>query len=189
MTDPARATPFAPPTGQSGPPAPADSLQEPNTAQQPGAGGAESAGSKPTPNLSGRAITLIAVGAVAALLLAGAGVYTAFRTSTAASTLVQRKSPLESANEECGSTHAGDAVLGDGGRTLILHGAGEKSRGLSFSKLECYWSELKMPDSVRQEVLATRALDGRQSGEWDQLRASWSYHPDSGLQMVITVTD
>jgi hypothetical protein len=33
----------------------------------------------------------------------------------------------------------------------------------------------------------TRALDGMQDASWDDLSASWTYHPDAGLD--ITVTD
>jgi len=31
----------------------------------------------------------------------------------------------------------------------------------------------------------TRALDGTQSDTWDGLQASWSYHPDSGINLLI----
>lgn len=188
MTDPTHATPTEQPTDQYELPR-ATSAQELDPADLHEAGAPKSVESKPSLALNGRSVALIAAGAMAALLLAGAGIYTAFQASPISSPLAERKSPLTLAKEKCGSSLAGDAVLGDEGRTLTLHGAGKESSGLSFSALECYWSELKMSDSVRAEVLATRALDGRQSGDWDDIHASWSYHPDSGLQMVITVTD
>jgi hypothetical protein len=42
-----------------------------------------------------------------------------------------------------------------------------------------------MPVSVSEQVWATRALDGRVQETWPGYTASWTYHPDSGLQMVI----
>ncbi|MFG3604343.1 hypothetical protein [Micromonospora chersina] len=188
MTDPTHAIPTEQPTDQCELPR-AASTQEVGAAGLQETGERKSVESKPPLTLNRRSITLIAAGAVAALLLAGAGIYTALQGSPISSPLVEQKSPVALAKEKCGSSLADDAVLGDEGRTLTLHGTGKESSGLSFSTLECYWSELKMPDSVRAEVLATRALDGRQSGDWDDIHASWSYHPDSGLQMVITVTD
>ncbi|MFC8616579.1 hypothetical protein ACFT9M_09205 [Micromonospora purpureochromogenes] len=121
---------------------------------------------------------LIAVAGAAALVLVGVGVLWAMGADD---------TPFASARDKCGSgTLAGEAELGDQGRTLTLRGRGKESTGLSYSTLECYWSELDMPDSVKAEVEATRALDGRQSGDWGDIHASWSYHPDSGLQMVLT---
>lgn len=34
----------------------------------------------------------------------------------------------------------------------------------------------------------TRALDGTQHGTWGNISASWTYHPDSGLDAVLTET-
>ncbi|MBM0229378.1 MULTISPECIES: hypothetical protein [Micromonospora] len=145
---------------------------------------------RPAPALNGRTILLIAAGALVALMVAGTGLFLALsEKNPVPSPLVEKKSPFVLAKEKCGSTIGSDVELGDEGRTLTLHGDGEESSGLSFDKLECYWSELKMPDSVKEELLATRALDGRQSGDWDGVHASWSYHPDNGLQMVFTLSD
>lgn len=99
------------------------------------------------------------------------------------------ETPFETARGRCGTAVPNGARVGDEGASLTLRSAGEKSEGLTFDQLECYWSMLKMPDSVRAEVGATRALDGRRSADWDGIRASWSYHPDSGVQMVFTLAD
>lgn len=31
----------------------------------------------------------------------------------------------------------------------------------------------------------TRALDGQQTADWDGFTASWGYHPDTGLDVVV----
>lgn len=33
------------------------------------------------------------------------------------------------------------------------------------------------------------ALEGRQDAEWDNYSASWGYHPDSGLDIVVEIND
>jgi hypothetical protein len=42
-----------------------------------------------------------------------------------------------------------------------------------------------MPDSIDSRIGSKRALDGRQTATWDGFSASWGYHPDSGLDIVI----
>ncbi|RKN47714.1 hypothetical protein [Micromonospora endolithica] len=130
-----------------------------------------------------------AVGA-ATVVLAVVGVVAATRDRDGQATPAEEtKTPLVVADERCRSTSTGGAKLGDEGRTLTLRGQGKESIGLGYSTLECYWSALGMPDSVKAEVGPTRALDGRRSGDWAGYHASWSYHPDSGLQMVLTLPD
>jgi hypothetical protein len=35
----------------------------------------------------------------------------------------------------------------------------------------------------------TRALDGMQTASWGNYEASWTYHPDEGLDVVVTEAD
>ncbi|MER7459889.1 hypothetical protein [Micromonospora sp. NPDC126480] len=126
------------------------------------------------------ALLFIGVGGAAALLSGD---------SEADGKAVAKQSELAAAREECSPGDTRYAELGDEGRTLTLHGAGEEDAGLSYSVLLCYWRALDVPDAIVSEIGATRALDGRQTGEWDKMRASWSYHPDHGLQMVLTIDD
>ncbi|MER7333529.1 MULTISPECIES: hypothetical protein [unclassified Micromonospora] len=158
-------------------PMPAHHSQEPCESSQPGMPFIPE--TWPTQPRRRRRRVLIVVAAVALALLA----------TGIAFTLVNRQSPLEAARQTCGAASDDYARLGDDGSTLTLRSLGKETSGLSLDQLECYWSALEMPDSVRAEVEATRALDGRRSGEWDEIRASWSYHPDSGVQMVFTLAD
>lgn len=103
--------------------------------------------------------------------------------------LIKRDSPLEAAREACGAGRDDWAILGDDGKSLTLRSVGKERSGLKIEQLQCYWTELDVPDAVVAEVTATRALDGRQSGEWNDMKASWIYHPDDGLQMIITTSD
>jgi hypothetical protein len=136
-----------------------------------------------------RKALLVAVGAATAVLLLGVGIAATLRggESPADGPAQKKQSRLAAASEQCSSSAS--ARLGDDDRTLTLRGNGKESAGLAYNVLECFWRALDVPDSVVAEIEATRALDGRQTGDWDGMHASWSYHPDSGLQMVITLTD
>ncbi|MFE9914122.1 hypothetical protein ACFYPG_03100 [Micromonospora sp. NPDC005553] len=100
--------------------------------------------------------------------------------------LMQRDSPLEAARQACGAGREDWAMLGDDGNSVTLRSVGKERTGLKLEQLQCYLTELKVPDAVIAEIEGTRALDGRQSGEWEDMSASWIYHPDDGLQMIIT---
>ncbi|WP_181062313.1 MULTISPECIES: hypothetical protein [unclassified Pseudoclavibacter] len=50
-------------------------------------------------------------------------------------------------------------------------------------------SSLDVPASTVSKIEQTRALDGRQDDSWDDLEASWTYHPDDGLNIVFEYED
>ncbi|MEU4473536.1 hypothetical protein [Micromonospora sp. NPDC023888] len=122
-------------------------------------------------------------------LIAASAVVILLAVSMSILVLMQRDSPLEAARQACGAGREDWAMLGDDGSSLTLQSVGEERTGLKLEQLQCYWTELKVPDAVIAEIEGTRALDGRQSGEWEDMDASWIYHPDNGLQMIITLSD
>lgn len=42
---------------------------------------------------------------------------------------------------------------------------------------------------VLDKMGATRSLDGRQADDWNGIGASWSYHPDDGLHVILELTE
>ena len=92
-------------------------------------------------------------------------------------------STLAEAHRTCGSLGS----LTDGGRTLYLDMKGEElgSGRLTWDEVLCYLIALEAPDYVLRHMESTRALDGRQSATWGQFEASWTYHPDDGLDVLI----
>lgn len=44
--------------------------------------------------------------------------------------------------------------------------------------------ELGLPDSLYERMVSTRAMDGTQSSEYDNVDVSWTYHPDNGLKVI-----
>jgi len=99
-------------------------------------------------------------------------------------------SRLEAAVIACELEGNADARLGDEGTTLTLdmEGESEDDTGtLSFDEVFCVLEGLDVPDRVTALMGETRSLDGRQTGDWDDVSASWGYHPDDGLDVILTV--
>jgi hypothetical protein len=103
-----------------------------------------------------------------------------------------KKTPFEDALGACevpDSTFFPElgASIKDDGKTLILNHKGEEEKlGLSIDDFACVLLKLELPSSITAKMDSTRAMDGRQSGSWDDFEISWAYHPDDGLDTIIT---
>lgn len=73
--------------------------------------------------------------------------------------------------------------LSDGGRTLTISNSDSGDHEI----LTCICNAVDMPNSVRQKINNTRALDGTLTDTWDDVTATWTYHPDDGINMVLEV--
>lgn len=62
----------------------------------------------------------------------------------------------------------------------------DEELGGEYSQVICLLDELEAPGRLQAEIENTRALDGRRDFDWDGWAASWSYHPDTGLNLVLT---
>ncbi|CEA09216.1 hypothetical protein BN1051_02583 [Arthrobacter saudimassiliensis] len=81
--------------------------------------------------------------------------------------------------------------LGDAGQSLTMDSQGTDywSVGAEWADIDCVLRKLDVPDSVLSRMDNTRALDGRQTAQWGSLTASWGYHPDSGINIVIELVE
>ena len=59
----------------------------------------------------------------------------------------------------------------------------------ALSKIKYINSDLGFSSSVYQEILETRALDGRQTESNDKYTVTWTYHPDDGLEVMYKIND
>ena len=148
--------------------------------------------SPPPPRRSRTGVVVsILVTAAVALAVGTAGGYAVGSgkavAAASASASATRSTLFSSAVSSCGSP-AG-TQLGDGGRTLMLHTRGTKQRssGMSVQDLRCILKKLGASDAVISRMSATRAIDGMQDGRWDGISASWTYHPDDGLNITLTM--
>lgn len=134
-----------------------------------------------------------AVAILIVVALAGCGSSSQVESSPAATTS-PTQSPtatvtiLEMAAGRCGLSPLHGATIGDAGRTLTIDGLGEEDAdGVDIDGIRCLLDVTEASDAVRSEIQQTRALDGRQQGTWGDIEASWAYHPDSGIEMVLTL--
>lgn len=94
--------------------------------------------------------------------------------------------PLEEAFATCDEA----GRIADEGHTLIVDTKGDDdATGDSFVDLACLLTELDAPSSVTAHMDSTRALDGMQTTNWDKFDARWTYHPDRGMGLTITLAD
>jgi len=88
--------------------------------------------------------------------------------------------------KSCADRWAYGGAVSDGGKTLTFDMKGEDGtdgRG-TINGLQCVLDAVAAPDYIQQQMMKTRALDGRQSASWSGITASWTYHPDHGLDVI-----
>ncbi|WP_353508386.1 hypothetical protein [Intrasporangium sp.] len=86
------------------------------------------------------------------------------------------------------STCATPGTLADSGATLILDGTGKEDwSGDQLDAIDCVLRALSMPAAVEAHINSTRALDGMQNDTWNDISARWTYHPDAGLDITLTL--
>lgn len=85
----------------------------------------------------------------------------------------------------CELNNAKGISIMDGGKSLEIKTAGKLSTGVSTADLACVLGDLNTPQSIIARMDSTRALDGTQNGTWAEFIASWTHHPDRGLNIVI----
>jgi hypothetical protein len=101
-------------------------------------------------------------------------------------TLFNAPSPLAETSTTCDA-----GILADDDHTLVVDMAGEDtSTGIeTFDGVLCVLDDLDAPQALVARMESTRALDGMQSATWSSYEVTWTYHPDDGLDLIITYTD
>ena len=129
----------------------------------------------------------IRVGAVSLAIGLVAGVVGSLLVASVAGGVgsIAAGSPMADAAATCEVETNPWITVGDEGRSISMQSEGEEAAGANFEDLACVLLELDTPDSVINRIDSTRALDGRQTGTWEDFSASWGYHPDNGLDIVI----
>ena len=122
-------------------------------------------------------------GAARVAALAQASAQASAKSATAA-----KRAVLTGAVSSCKLMLAPGIELGDGGTTLTFDVKGdEELTGASYEDVVCIFGALKMPSNVSSHVDQTTSLDGRQEEKWAGITMAWTYHPDRGLDGVLTV--
>lgn len=92
--------------------------------------------------------------------------------------------PLYDAVAGCDVTGEPGAEVLDDGTALAINALGDD--GIDLEAVACLLVALDMPGAVVEQMDRTRALDGTQEADWDDMAASWTYHPDAGLNVLVT---
>jgi hypothetical protein len=95
---------------------------------------------------------------------------------------------LADARDFCVGEDAAGVELSDGGLTLVIDSKGEEdATGLSAFEAWCLLAALDLPTSARSHIEQTTSMDGRQSETWNGITFAWSYHPNRGMDGVLTI--
>lgn len=117
-------------------------------------------------------IALIALPVVAIVLTVGVAIW------------LTTDDALATAADKCEVDGAPEIVrLGDEGDSLTVAASGQASQTSMASA--CVLNELDAPDSMIAKIVETSAAQGRQEDAWDSWKASWTFHPDDGLQLIV----
>lgn len=92
---------------------------------------------------------------------------------------------ITGAVEECGLSEAVGVTVMDEGRSVTLQTEGKETYGAAYDEVVCVLDGLDMPESVKSRMTSTRSLDGMQEGTWPGYAATWNYHPDDGLHIIV----
>jgi hypothetical protein len=77
----------------------------------------------------------------------------------------------------------------DEGTSIIVDGVPDSGDVAdSIDDTVCILNEIDVPSYVITQMESTTSLMGRQTASWDDIEASWSYHPDNGLDIVLVDT-
>ena len=76
----------------------------------------------------------------------------------------------------------------DAERTITVDNKGNDDyEGAATTDVFCVLDSLKASAAVQKHIQQTTSMDGRQTETWDGITFSWSYHPDRGLDGVLTL--
>lgn len=78
------------------------------------------------------------------------------------------------------------AQVSSDGSSMEMTTFGKKQPGMNPYTLGCVLEKLDAPASLKQRMNTIRAIDGTQEQTWGSYRATWTYHPDQGLHVVIS---
>lgn len=159
--------------------------------QPPPAGGMALESSTPAavpsvPSRPSRWVLPAAVGVVGIILGVGGTLVAQTMLGGSDASAPEQDGRLGEAYSSCGSP-AGTTIA-DENRTLTIDVKGnDDSYGASYENQACILRALDAPSSVISHLEQTTSIDGRQTEAWDGITAAWSYHPDRGSDMVITL--
>lgn len=87
-------------------------------------------------------------------------------------------------NDDNYRTSSGSFIVGDEGDSLLID---TNNSDTDITVLACVLDAIGATQALISNIDATTAMMGRQSEDVGGYHYEWSYHPDSGINMTITV--
>lgn len=130
------------------------------------------------------------IAAVAVVTLSGCGA----AVEQVAQVAAPPQPPFTKIMDDCGVTTQ-RVVVQDEGASVAIDGPEDYEYLDNKYPVQVYekaWTCLKegtdMPASTENKIGNTRALDGMVEDSWGDYEATWTYHPDNGMDMTIEWT-
>lgn len=93
---------------------------------------------------------------------------------------------IENAYSACGYP---DVDVADKGMTILIDTPSDLFMSLgmrpNYDDVVCLLNQINTPSYIISAIEEVRAIDGRQTQEFDTFEISYSYHPDHGISMTI----
>lgn len=133
------------------------------------------------------AAALVGIIAVAIAVTSGGSAGDAGEAAGPAAATAPSLTVLEQAVRTCTLSTTDSIVVGDEGMTVTVDGRGDEDPdGASISDTFCLLDATEVSTAAMAQIEGTTSLQGRQSASWGDVDASWTYHPDNGLDLILT---
>ena len=130
------------------------------------------------------AVVVLAAGAIGFFIGRGSTVVPPSEVSAAASESAPQEPRLRTAFDSCSARDSGNTLaIVDEDTSIVIDTRSEYG---SPAGMDCVLSELDVPESILAQIGRTTSMMGVQDADHDGFHLSWSYHPDNGVNMVIT---
>lgn len=133
------------------------------------------------------------IGIVSAILLIAAAVTTLLVMNSANERRAESEA-LEEFRSSQLATEAGRCIIQDKHFDILDEGdairfeRATKYGGATGKDVFCFLKKIGAPETALVKIEQTRALDGTRTDSWDGFEATWTYHPDSGLSLLVERT-
>lgn len=134
--------------------------------------------------LAGLVAAVLAAGAIGFFIGRSGATESPSELAASVSRAAAQDPRLRAAYDTCQSRDTDDTLsIVDEGTSIVVDTRSEYGNPAGMN---CVLSEIDTPESILAQVGRTTSLMGVQEADHDGFHLSWSYHPDNGVNMVIT---
>ncbi|MHA3684721.1 hypothetical protein ACXR2W_10750 [Leucobacter sp. HY1908] len=132
---------------------------------------------------------LLAIGGIAAAAFAFVESVRAEQAEQTRVANVLRAHEFNDLARSCEISYSTFEVMDDGESVRFASAGLLGPESAALKDVYCFLDELDATEALISKLEATRALDGNREEVWSDFQASWTYHPNDGLTILIERTD